>query len=141
MISVLVTDDSQTIRVLLRSWLSEAGYTVEEAADGQQALDKLQATDEQMIVLLDYQMPVMDGFEVMRRASAAGLLPPRYSYVMISAAVDEFPAEFLTLLRQLSIQIMPKPFDRDTILGVTRFLAARMERGSGAGPGEAQTPT
>jgi CheY-like chemotaxis protein len=86
-------------------------------------------------------MPVMDGFEVMRRASDAGLLPPRYSYVMISAAVDEFPAEFLTLLRQLSIQIMPKPFDRDTILGVTRFLAARMEQGSDAGSNGAQAPT
>lgn len=132
MISVLVTDDSQTIRVLLRSWLQEAGFTVDEAADGQQALDKLQASDGHVITLLDYQMPVLDGYQTLQRASAAGLLPPRYSYVMISAAVDEFPPEFLTLLRQLGIQILPKPFERDTLLGVTRFLATRMEQGSGA---------
>lgn len=126
MISVLVTDDSHSIRLLLRDWLTEAGYDVDEAADGQQALDKLQTSDGRVIVLLDYQMPVMDGYEVLRRASAAGLLPPRYSYVMISASVDQFPPEFLTLLRQLGIQILPKPFERDTLLGVTRFLAARM---------------
>jgi CheY-like chemotaxis protein len=132
MISVLVTDDSHTIRMLLREWLTEAGYAVDEAADGQQALDKLKACDGQMIVLLDYQMPVLDGFEVLRQASIAGLVPPRYSYVMISAAVDQFPAEFTSLLRQLGIQILPKPFDRDTILGVTRFLAMRMGAMSGA---------
>lgn len=126
MISVLVTDDSHTIRLMLREWLSEAGYAVDEAADGQQALNKLQAADGQMIVLLDYQMPVLDGYQVLQHASAAGLVPPRYSYVIISAAVDHFPAEFTSLLRQMGIQILPKPFDRDTILGVTRFLAMRM---------------
>ncbi len=132
MISVLVTDDSHTIRLLLREWLTEAGYAVDEAADGQQALDKLQASDGQVIVLLDYQMPVLDGYAVLQRASAAGLVPPRYSYVMISAAVDQFPSEFTLLLRQLGIQILPKPFERDTILGVTRFLAARMGAASDA---------
>lgn len=112
--------------MLLRTWLAEAGYAVDEAEDGQQALDKLHTSDGPVIVLLDYQMPVLNGFEVLRHASAAGMLPPRYSYVMVSAAVDEFPPEFLTLLREMGIQILPKPFDRDTILGVTRFLAARM---------------
>ncbi len=122
--------------MLLRTWLTEAGYAVDEAADGQQALDKLRACDGQVIVLLDYQMPVLDGYEVLRHASADGLLPPRYSYVMISAAVDSFPPEFLTLLRQLGIQILPKPFERDTILDVTRFLAARMRTGSDANDAE-----
>lgn len=133
MISVLVTDDSHTIRLMLREWLHEAGYTVDEAADGQQALDKLHASDGQMIVLLDYQMPVLDGYQVLQQASAAGLVPPRYSYVMISAAIDQFPPEFTSLLRHMGIQILPKPFDRDTILGVTRFLATRMGAASGAG--------
>lgn len=137
MISVLVTDDSHTIRLLLREWLTSAGFAVEEAADGQQALDKLMTSDGRMIVLLDYQMPIMDGFEVMRRAAAANLLPPRFSYVMISAAIDQFPPEFNILLRQLAIQILPKPFDRDTILGVTKFLAARMERMEQAANGAA----
>jgi hypothetical protein len=56
---------------------------------------------------------------------------------MISAAVDHFPQEFNTLLRQLSIQILPKPFDRDTILSVTKFLAARMDASASAANGAA----
>jgi CheY-like chemotaxis protein len=137
MVSVLIADDSQTVRMLLRDWLTQAGYTVDEAADGQQALAKLQASagrsDERVVVLLDYQMPVMDGYEMLQRAAAAGMLPPRYSYVMISAAVDTFPPEFSTLLRQLGIQILHKPAERETVLGVTRFLIARMEQAASGG--------
>lgn len=132
MVSVLIVDDSQTVRMLLREWLTAAGYSVDEAADGQQALTKLQAMSQasggRVVALLDYQMPVMDGYELLRRAAAAGMAPPRYSYVMISAAVDTFPLEFLTLLRQLGIQILHKPADRETVLDVTRFLIERMEQ-------------
>lgn len=137
MVSVLIADDSQTVRMLLRDWLTQAGYAVDEAADGQQALAKLQASagkgDERVVVLLDYQMPVMDGYEMLQRAAAAGMLPPRYSYVMISAAVDTFPPEFSTLLRQLGIQILHKPAERETVLLVTRFLIARMEQAASGG--------
>ncbi|HEX9035686.1 MAG TPA: response regulator [Ktedonobacterales bacterium] len=128
MVSVLIADDSQTVRMLLREWLTQAGYAVDEAADGQQALAKLQTITGRVVVLLDYQMPVMDGYEMLRQAAGAGMLPPRFSYVMISAAVDTFPPEFLVLLRQMGIQILHKPADRDTVLGVTRFLITRMEQ-------------
>ena len=59
--TVLVIDDDQQIRDRLRTALERDGWSVCEAADGQQGLDRA-ATDQPAIVLLDLHMPVMDGF-------------------------------------------------------------------------------
>ncbi|HEX9467017.1 MAG TPA: diguanylate cyclase [Acidimicrobiia bacterium] len=62
---VLVVDDSVAIRRILRRALEGAGYRVTEAADGQQALDACRA-DRPALVLLDVDMPVMDGLSALR---------------------------------------------------------------------------
>lgn len=68
---VLVADDSATVRALVRLELEGAGYSVVEAEDGRQALeavrDPVQAVD---VVLLDVEMPVMDGFTAIRELKA-----------------------------------------------------------------------
>lgn len=58
---VLVADDDATLRFLLREALEEAGFEVEEAADGELALDAYQRLQPD-IMLLDVMMPRMDGF-------------------------------------------------------------------------------
>lgn len=58
---VLVVDDDQSIRLVLRHFLESNGFRVEEAADGDQALCACQAQSPD-IVLLDVLMPGMDGF-------------------------------------------------------------------------------
>ncbi len=64
---VLVVDDGTENRELVKFILEEAGLTVEEAENGQEGVDKALASDFD-VVLLDVQMPVMDGF------TAAGIL-------------------------------------------------------------------
>ncbi len=66
---VLVVDDSSTSRELERSILEAAGYTVETAVDGQQALERLgqQAFD---VVVCDVEMPHLDGFALTRAIRA-----------------------------------------------------------------------
>ena len=59
--TVLVADDSATVRALVRMELESAGYLVLEAEDGQQALDAAR-TGHPDAVLLDVEMPVLDGF-------------------------------------------------------------------------------
>jgi diguanylate cyclase (GGDEF)-like protein len=59
--TVLVADDSATVRALVRMELEAAGYAVVEAEDGQQALDAARGS-ELDAVLLDVEMPVLDGF-------------------------------------------------------------------------------
>jgi CheY-like chemotaxis protein len=121
----LVADDSPTIRAMLRGWLEPAGHDVLEAADGAQALATLRASTDFLAVLLDYEMPGLTGFEVLRQALAEGRLPPRYAYAIISGYQSAFPDAFTNLLRQLAIQLLPKPFDRETFLMLANYLAAR----------------
>jgi diguanylate cyclase (GGDEF)-like protein len=74
---VLVVDDDPTMRLLARSSLQPVGLTVEEASDGEEAIRAF-ARCRPDLVLLDVQMPGIDGFEVceqLRRDPAAGDVP------------------------------------------------------------------
>jgi class 3 adenylate cyclase len=68
---VLVVDDEEQNRVLLRDSLAAHGYEVEEAENGEKALLKIAAHPPD-VILLDLMMPVMDGFEVCRRLKTVG---------------------------------------------------------------------
>ncbi|HOA40037.1 MAG TPA: response regulator, partial [Halanaerobiales bacterium] len=59
---VLVIDDEESIRELIRFNLEMAGFSVELAADGQEGLDKLD--DSIDLVILDLMLPVLDGLTV-----------------------------------------------------------------------------
>lgn len=127
MIPVLIVDDSPTIRLTLRGWLTEAGYETQEVGDGLEALEMLRVSPTPMIVLLDYQMPRLDGFETLRVVADEGLIAPRFAYVAISSMATNFPPAFSLLLRQVNAQILPKPFERDTLLYVVQFVERRLE--------------
>src|SRR5687768_10136632 len=62
---IVVADDSSVNRMLLCSMLQDAGYDVRAASDGREALALIE-TDPPELVLLDVQMPVMDGHAVCR---------------------------------------------------------------------------
>lgn len=64
--SVLVVDDDAAIRSFVLEALSDEGYAVTAAADGQAALDRCLESPPDL-VLLDLRMPVLDGFEFLRR--------------------------------------------------------------------------
>jgi len=126
MAHILVADDSPTVRKVLRGWLESAGHTVQEAPDGERTLKALRAAHQPMVVLLDYLMPGMTGDQVLQRALEQGHVPPRYAYIIISGLTGDFPPSFTDLLRRLEIQILPKPFDQDTLLAVVAFVASRL---------------
>src|SRR5579884_2452131 len=66
---VLVVDDEESQRTALAGMITLWGYAVETAADGQEALDKLESFDAHVIVT-DLMMPRMDGAELLRRLKA-----------------------------------------------------------------------
>jgi len=74
MSKVLVVDDDAHIRELVRIFLEREGLDVYEAANGQQALTKLE-TVRADLVILDVMMPEMDGWELCRRLRQGGDLP------------------------------------------------------------------
>ena len=63
---ILVVDDASNNRTLLRDMLAPLGFSVEEAVNGQDALEKAQATHPNL-VLMDLVMPVMDGITAVKR--------------------------------------------------------------------------
>lgn len=66
MAKILVVDDDDTITLVFRTHLAKAGHTVETAADGTEALEKIPSFRPELI-LLDINMPMMSGFEVAKR--------------------------------------------------------------------------
>jgi CheY-like chemotaxis protein len=67
---ILLVDDSKAIRGVLSKALKDAGYQVEEAADGRMALDKHQAFQPHLTIM-DINMPDMNGLEVITKIRKA----------------------------------------------------------------------
>jgi CheY-like chemotaxis protein len=109
---VLVVDDVAGNRSMLGALLSALGFDVDEAADGQQALERVQARAPHL-VLMDAAMPVLDGLEATPRLRARECwreLP----IVIVSAAVSE--ADRHRCLEAGASGFIAKPVDRDTLL-------------------------
>ena len=90
---ILVVDDDADFRTGLRMALEMKGYQVEEAEDGGQALQKL-AEKPPLLVLLDLQMPVMNGREMLQRMRANAELKD-VPVVIISGFGFEWEAELM----------------------------------------------
>jgi two-component system cell cycle response regulator DivK len=67
--TILVVEDQEDNRQILRDLLDNAGYDMFEAENGQEALDAL-ATRRPDLILMDIQLPIMDGYETTRRIKA-----------------------------------------------------------------------
>ena len=116
MADVLVVDDDQSIRGLLRSVLRRDGYSVEEAADGVEALEKLRDR-RYSAVLLDLMMPRMNGWEVLDQIAAEDAT--RLSCVIVVSAA--LPKKGLQEEHESSVfAVIPKPFDLEALREVVR---------------------
>lgn len=66
--NILVADDTDDIRLMIRVMLENKGHRVVEAADGREAVE-LATREHPDVILMDLSMPVMDGIEATRRLS------------------------------------------------------------------------
>jgi CheY-like chemotaxis protein len=127
MTQVLVVDDSETLRQMVRTMLEPEGYAIVEASDGEQALNALRASAEPRVVLLDYYMPHLDGGDVLKAVIADDAEQVKYEYIVISSSVGTFPDDFIDLVRHLSVRILPKPFDKATLITAVAQAAQRLD--------------
>lgn len=111
MISCLVVDDSKVVRMVARKILEELEFNVSEAADGQLALD---ACIESMpdVILLDWNMPVMNGIEFLRalRASEGGDAPK-----VVFCTTENDLSHIQEAISAGANEYIMKPFDSDII--------------------------
>ena len=78
---ILVADDDDATRLKLETLLSNLGYEVMAARDGNEAWALLQREDAPALALIDWLMPGLDGVEVCRRVRESGKLP--YVYIVM----------------------------------------------------------
>ncbi|HUP46998.1 MAG TPA: response regulator [Thermoanaerobaculia bacterium] len=113
---ILVADDDPALRGLMRLVARRSGFAVDIAANGKDALDKIQEND-YLIVVVDLMMPIMNGYEVIERLAG---MPDRPGVVVVTATTD-------TYIQQLNgdvVQsIVRKPFDIEMLRGVLTELA------------------
>jgi CheY-like chemotaxis protein len=101
---ILVVDDEEDVQFLVTRILRDAGYAVDRAADGQQAIDRLRAERPDLIVL-DLMMPVVDGWGVLQFLRTQKDPPP---VVIVTARTDY--ATFARGIREGGTAFVCKPF-------------------------------
>lgn len=119
---VLIVDDTEDVRNLMRVALSVSGFETIEAAGGPEALALLSNGLSPDVVLLDVQMPVMDGWQTLaeiRRSSHHADLP------VILCTVKSRPEDRLRGWELGCDGYISKPFDIHELIDVVRRVADR----------------
>jgi len=111
---VLVVDDSATIRKVVKSILEARAYEAVTAEDGQDALDKL-ASEKVDLVLLDFVMPRMNGYQFCRELRAHPDLKT-LPVVLMSAKGDKIRGQFVQ--QTGAVDAITKPFDARGLVAV-----------------------
>jgi DNA-binding response OmpR family regulator len=117
---ILVVDDEKSIRSLLRLYLTEAGFTVAEAADGQAAVSQVRQGGIDL-VLLDLMLPEIDGLDVCRRLRESNGHVP---IIMVTARDDE--ASRVAGLELGADDYVTKPFSPREVVARVRAVLRRI---------------
>ena len=113
-LKILVVDDEARMRKLVRDFLSIKGFSVVEAADGEEALDRFFEQKDIALVLLDVMMPKLDGWEVLKTIRKYSQIP----VLMLTARGEE--SDELQGFRLGVDEYISKPFS-------PKILVARVE--------------
>lgn len=87
--TIVFADDNEIMRTLVRCIFKPRGYRVEEACDGRDAIAKIEACTPDVVVL-DIEMPIMDGFEVVRRLREDGRFRSLPILALTAIPYDEY---------------------------------------------------
>lgn len=118
---ILIVDDEPNVRLVLQTALESVGYTVLEAEDGQAALDHLDREGGGCdLVLLDLQMPRMNGMELLSRLRDRGNVVP----VVILTAHGSIP-EAVAAMKLGAIDFLTKPITPDALRRVVAEVIDR----------------
>lgn len=119
MANILVIDDENNIRLMIRLTLQHSGHTIQTAADGADGLERFGNGVEYDLVLLDQRMPGMDGLSVLREISKRDPLARvimATAFGTIDLAVEAMKAGATDFLR--------KPFTAETLRGAVEAALA-----------------
>jgi two-component system response regulator MprA len=119
--TILVVDDDQAVRDALRRALTMQGYSVEVAADGQEALTALANGSAVDLLIVDVLMPFVDGIEVTRRLRTEGSTVP----ILMLTARDQV-SDRVAGLEAGADDYLVKPFALEELVARVRALLRRL---------------
>jgi two-component system chemotaxis response regulator CheY len=115
----LVIDDSRAVRIIIAKMLREIGIEVLEAGDGLQALEQIKRNPDVELLLVDWNMPVMNGMEFIQAVRAQRA----YDAMRILMVTSE--AESAQVTRALAAganEYLMKPFNKDVLVAKLGLL-------------------
>jgi two-component system chemotaxis response regulator CheY len=117
----LVIDDSRAVRLLVGSILREEGFEVCDAAHGQEGLQKLREDAEIRLVLVDWNMPVMDGLEFIQAVRSQR----EWDNVQLVMVTTETESQQVQLAMNAGAnEYVMKPFTREVLVAKLSLLGA-----------------
>ncbi|MCM1497765.1 MAG: response regulator transcription factor [Clostridium sp.] len=120
-VSILIADDDELLRNLLKEVLEEEGFNVYAAADGEEALDIFWDCPEISLVILDIMMPKLDGMQVLEEIRERAEVP----VIMLTALGDS--ASELSSLQNGASDFISKPFHYEILVERVKNLLRLMK--------------
>jgi CheY-like chemotaxis protein len=118
---ILVVDDDRTVRATIAAALTELGYGVRAAADGESALAMVREKAPSLVIL-DYMMPGMDGAEVAREIAAID------EEIQVIFSTGHAALRALRTAAGEDVKILEKPFTLDELDALVRERLAERRR-------------
>ena len=117
---IIVIDDSEIIRNLLQEYLTDLGYEVELAVDGQEGIDKALANDYQ-VAFCDIHMPKKNGYQVLKEVTGQ-------KTGMVFIMTDSLPDKLAEMANEAGAYCcLKKPFDLDEIKTVLKNVISMVK--------------
>jgi DNA-binding response OmpR family regulator len=130
-VRILVIDDDDSVRVLLRQTLARAGHEVSEARDGNEAILVFKANPAQLIIT-DVLMPEKDGIEAIREFRRSH---PGVKIIAISGGGRIDPKMCLLMAKKVGAdRVLSKPFQAQSLLSMVEELFATPADAPAAAP-------
>jgi len=118
----LVIDDSKAMRIILKQIMQSLGGTVEEAGNGKEGLEKLKTIAKPDIVLVDWNMPEMNGLDFVRAVRAN----PSYRQLPLMMVTTETESSQMgKALAAGANEYVMKPFTKDVIQEKLKILGIK----------------
>lgn len=121
MMKVLLVDDSSAIAKVVGEMLKEAGFSHERAENGKVATEILSKTNDFDLILLDWNMPQMDGIEFLKFNKEHNLT--KAPIVMMTT--ENKPEKILKALENGASEYIMKPFTQDILISKIQTVTAK----------------
>ena len=115
----LVVDDSRAMRTLIGRMLKQLGFEILEAGHGQEALERLRTSPAPAVAMIDWNMPVMNGLELVK---AIRNEPEWQAITLVMVTTESELGQVEKALLAGASEYVMKPFTADILLGKLSLL-------------------